>query len=93
MQSDPELKAMGDNVEPLDQEERYYLKGLRLWLVLGCVILVTFLVLLDMSILGTVRPLRQHSGGQSIYTARLSLKSPPNSIHYLTSDGTSGLTT
>lgn len=56
MQSDPELKAMGNNAEPLNQEERHYLKGLRLWLVLGCVVLVTFLVLLDMSILGIVRP-------------------------------------
>lgn len=37
-----------------DTEERQYLTGLRLAIVLGSLTLVSFLVLLDMSILGTV---------------------------------------
>lgn len=37
-----------------DTRERQYLTGLRLAIVLGSLTLVSFLVLLDMSILGTV---------------------------------------
>lgn len=53
MEPSTESKAVGDDAKSTDQDERQYLEGLRLAIVLGSVILVSFLVLLDMSILGT----------------------------------------
>jgi hypothetical protein len=49
-----EPKALDHQVASVEQHERQYLEGLRLAIVLGSVTLVSFLVLLDMSILGTV---------------------------------------
>lgn len=49
-----ETEVLDHSVDSVDNDERQYLTGLRLAIVLGSVTLVCFLVLLDMSILGTV---------------------------------------
>lgn len=50
----PDEKEAGHQVTPFNNSERQYLTGFPLAIVLGSVTLVSFLVLLDMSILGTV---------------------------------------
>lgn len=57
-----------------NHQERQYLTGLRLAVVLGSVTLVSFLVLLDMSILGTVSPSCKLTLPPVTYTARQSLE-------------------
>lgn len=54
MPSVSETKVVDDKSKSFCQEERQYLEGLQLAIVLASVSLVSFLVLLDMSILGTV---------------------------------------
>ena len=54
MASHADMKEANHQVGPPDRKERQYLEGLRLIIVLGSLTLVSFLVLLDMSILGTV---------------------------------------
>lgn len=54
MTAAPEPKAIDHQVDLVEEDERQCLTGLRLTVVLGSVTLVSFLVLLDMSILGTV---------------------------------------
>lgn len=54
MKTPPESKTLEHRISPVDENERTYLTGIRLITVLGSVTLVNFLVLLDMSILGTV---------------------------------------
>lgn len=49
-------KEMVNDTKSLARDERKYLEGAQLAIMLGCVTLVSFLVLLDMSILGTVSP-------------------------------------
>lgn len=54
MSAAAEPKTLEHQVSPIIESERIYLTGIRLVIVLGSVTLVSFLVLLDMSILGTV---------------------------------------
>ena len=61
MQPASDVKVEGDEIKSDYQDERIYLEGFRLVIVLASVTLVTFLVLLDTSILGTVSP-RQTTG-------------------------------
>lgn len=55
MTSTPEPKTAEHHVKSVDEDERKYLTGIRIAIVLASVTLVSFLVLLDMSILGTAR--------------------------------------
>ncbi|KAH6611957.1 efflux pump protein [Boeremia exigua] len=56
MQPASDVKVERDEIKSDHQDERIYLEGFRLAIVLASVTLVTFLVLLDTSILGTAIP-------------------------------------
>jgi hypothetical protein len=79
--------------EPVDEDERQYLTGSSLFIVLGSLTLVSFLVLLDMSILGTVSQLHPFILVQGTDACRPSLASPLILMRCLMSVGTSARTT
>lgn len=69
MLSASDENVVGAQVSPSDHE-RQHLTGLRLAAVLSSVSLVSFLMLLDMSILGTVSPYRDLASLTVTYTVR-----------------------
>jgi hypothetical protein len=84
-----ESKASRETVTYPTSKDREYLTGLKLVLTLGSLALVTFLVLLDSSIIGTVSQCTHYPVNLFIVTYRLYLALPPNSAHFQTSVGTS----
>jgi hypothetical protein len=84
-----ESKASRETVTYPTSKDREYLTGLSLVLVLGSLALVTFLALLDSSIIGTVRQCPQYPVSLFIVTYRRYPESPVNLIHFQTLAGTS----
>jgi hypothetical protein len=90
----PDGKETAHVAAVLDSE-RQYLTGFKLAVVLGSLTLISFLVLLDMSIIGTVRlPIgNPRHLNRPLTRARPSPKSPPSSMPSTTWVGTSAPTT
>jgi hypothetical protein len=87
-----ESKASHETVTYPTSKDREYLTGLSLVLVLGSLALVTFLTLLDSSIIGTVRQCIQYSVNLFIVTSRRYPESPLSLVHFQTLAGTSAHT-
>jgi hypothetical protein len=84
-----ERKAIRETANSPSSKDREYLTGLNLVLVLGSLALVTFLTLLDTSIIGTVRQFTQYPVNLFIVTYRRYPESPVNLVHFQTLAGTS----
>jgi hypothetical protein len=84
-----ESTASRETVTYPTPKDREYLTGLSLVLVLGSLALVTFLALLDSSIIGTVRQCTQYQVSLFIVTYRRYPESPVNLVHFQTLAGTS----
>jgi hypothetical protein len=87
-----ESKASHETVTYPTSKDREYLTGLSLVLVLGSLALVTFLTLLDSSIIGTVRQCIQYPVNLFIVTSRRYPESPLSLVHFQTLAGTSAHT-
>jgi hypothetical protein len=90
----PDGRDTDAHVAAVPDSERQYLGGFKLAIVLGSLTLISFLVLLDMSIIGTVSPPNlspRHLNGPLMW-ARPSPRSPRSSMLSTMWVGTSVLT-